>query len=86
MGFVLSALQQDPKSFARTLGIEGRIHAVMALGVPAFRYPNYIDRKEIPGTANLNLCGKYSRPRTLTFSFASQYVKGRYHLQAKRRY
>lgn len=47
MGFVLSALQQDPKSFARTLGIEGRIHAVMALGVPAFRYPNYIDRKEV---------------------------------------
>lgn len=47
MGFVLSALQQDPKSLARTLGIKGRIHAVMALGVPAFRYPNYIDRKEI---------------------------------------
>ena len=47
MGFVLSALQQDPKSLARTLGIEGRIHAVMALGVPAFRYPNYIDRKEV---------------------------------------
>ena len=29
------------------LGISGKIRAGMALGIPAFRYPNYIDRKDI---------------------------------------
>ncbi|NWJ53284.1 MAG: nitroreductase family protein [Bacteroidetes bacterium] len=48
MGFVCSAIKQEKKgSLAKLLGIEGTIHAGMALGMPLFRYPNYIDRKEI---------------------------------------
>ncbi len=47
MGFVLSALQQDGKRLNRELGIQGKIHAIMALGMPAFRYPHYIDREDI---------------------------------------
>lgn len=44
-GFVCSAIQQDRKShLEKMLGIEGQIHAGMALGMPAFRYVNYIDR------------------------------------------
>lgn len=47
-GFVCSAVEQEGKgSLEKALGIEGRIHAGMALGMPAFRYVNYIDRKEI---------------------------------------
>lgn len=47
-GFVCSAIQQDKKNqLSELLGIKGRIHAGMALGMPAFKYPNYIDRKEI---------------------------------------
>lgn len=47
MGFVLSALKQDKHpTLARMLGLKGRkICAVMALGIPQFRYPNYIDRE-----------------------------------------
>ncbi len=46
MGFVLTALRQDKEAkLAGRLGLEGRrICAVMALGMPQFRYPNYIDR------------------------------------------
>lgn len=46
MGFVLTALRQDKQAkLAGMLGLEGRrICAVMALGMPQFRYPNYIDR------------------------------------------
>lgn len=47
-GFVCSAIQQNGKgNLEKILGIEGRIHSGMALGMPAFRYLNYIDRKEI---------------------------------------
>lgn len=47
-GFVLMAIKQDNKNaLAKALGIEGTIHAGMALGMPAFRFPNYIDKKEI---------------------------------------
>lgn len=47
MGFVLTALRQDrKKGLNRLLGIDGEIHAIMALGMPAFRYPRYADRKE----------------------------------------
>lgn len=48
MGFVLIATRQDKKGgLNKMLGLEGRrICAVMALGMPQFRYPNYIDRKE----------------------------------------
>lgn len=46
MGFVLTAVRQDKESLAKLLHLEGRrICAVMALGMPEFRYPNYIDRK-----------------------------------------
>ena len=47
-GFVCSAVEQDRnRRRAKMLGISGKIHAGMALGIPAFRYPNYIDRKDI---------------------------------------
>ncbi len=49
MGFVMMAVRQDKeKGLNKMLGIEGRrIGAVMALGMPEFRYPNYIDRKPV---------------------------------------
>lgn len=48
MGFVLVAIKQENKdSLAKSLGINGKIHAVMALGMPSFRYPNYTDRNDI---------------------------------------
>lgn len=47
MGFVLTAIKQEGKdTLAKALGIEGKIHAIMALGMPAFIYPKYADRKE----------------------------------------
>lgn len=52
MGFVLTALKQKgQKKFTRQFGIEGRhIHAIMALGIPEFAYPNYVDRKPMEVT------------------------------------
>ncbi|MEG2514225.1 MAG: nitroreductase family protein [Bacteroidaceae bacterium] len=48
MGFVLTAIKQDKKKeLAKMFGIDGSIHAIMALGIPTFRYANYTDRKEI---------------------------------------
>ena len=47
-GFVCSAVEQDRnRRLAKMLGISGKIRAGMALGIPAFRYPNHIDRKDI---------------------------------------
>ena len=47
-GYVINAVRRDKKNgLARMLGIEGTIHAGMALGMPDFTFPNYIDRKEI---------------------------------------
>lgn len=47
-GFVCAAAARDKKKrLARLLGIQGTIHAGMALGMPAFLYPNYIDKKDI---------------------------------------
>lgn len=44
-GFVCSAIKQDNSGrLAEQLGIHGKIHAGMALGMPSFRYPNYVDR------------------------------------------
>lgn len=50
MGFVLTALRQDKKKeLCKVLGLDGRrICAVMALGMPQFRYPNYIGRTPSP--------------------------------------
>lgn len=46
-GFVLAAVKQDGKgSLEKALGIDGTIRAGMALGIPEFRFPNYIDKKE----------------------------------------
>ena len=40
MGFVLTAIRQEGKdTLAKTLGIDGKIQAIMALGIPAFKYP-----------------------------------------------
>ena len=48
LGFVCAAIKQDKHgSLANSLGIDGTIHSAMALGMPVFRYLNYIDRKEI---------------------------------------
>lgn len=47
-GFFLSALAQDKKDkFLKSIGIQGKVHAGMALGMPLFLYPNYIDKKPI---------------------------------------
>lgn len=50
MGFVLTAVRQDKSDALLTmLGLRGRrIAAVMALGMPEFRYPNYVDRDSAP--------------------------------------
>ncbi|MGL5318523.1 MAG: nitroreductase family protein [Bacteroidales bacterium] len=48
MGFVYMAIQQaGGEALAKSLGIDGTIHAAMAMGMPAFRFPNYIDKKEV---------------------------------------
>ncbi len=48
MGFVLAATKQDKSNgLNKILGINGKIHSAMALGMPSFRYPNYIDRKDM---------------------------------------
>lgn len=48
MGFVLTALRRDKKNkLARSLGINGEIKAIMALGMPEFSYTNYSDRKDL---------------------------------------
>jgi nitroreductase/NAD-dependent dihydropyrimidine dehydrogenase PreA subunit len=47
-GFILMAIRQDKKGkLANLLGIDGKVCAGMALGMPQFRYPNYIDRVDI---------------------------------------
>ncbi|GBU08218.1 hypothetical protein AwDysgo_15490 [Bacteroidales bacterium] len=47
-GFVCSAMKQSGGGkLAQELGIEGSIHAGMALGMPSFKYPNFIDKQDI---------------------------------------
>jgi len=46
-GFVLQAIKQKKGKLEKLLGINGKIMAGMALGIPLFQYPNYIDRKDI---------------------------------------
>jgi hypothetical protein len=46
-GFVLRATKVRRKKLEKMLGINGDIHAGMALGMPKFEYLNYIDRKDI---------------------------------------
>lgn len=50
-GFVCAAVKQDrKKKLNKLLGIKGTLHAGMALGIPSFHYPNYIDKKDIKVT------------------------------------
>jgi Nitroreductase len=47
-GFVYEANRMDRKKrLNKALGIEGKIQAGMALGMPSFEFDNYIDRKPI---------------------------------------
>lgn len=49
MGFVMTAVRRDKgDALPKMLGLaaDRRIGAIMALGMPQFRYPNYTDRKE----------------------------------------
>lgn len=47
-GFVLTASRADKKNrLARRFGIDGTIHAGMALGMPEFLFPNRIDKKPL---------------------------------------
>lgn len=47
-GFVCSAAGMDRKEkLQKLLGIEGKIHAGIALGMPSFRFDKYIDKKEL---------------------------------------
>ncbi|MCD8080530.1 MAG: nitroreductase family protein [Bacteroides sp.] len=47
-GFVCRAIDEDKKKrINHLLGIEGEIHAGMAMGMPQFHYPNYMDKEEI---------------------------------------
>ena len=42
-----TAIHQENKgTLANMLGINGTIHAAMALGMPEFRFSNYIDKKD----------------------------------------
>lgn len=48
MGFVLTAIREDRgNGLGKTLHIDGAIKSVMALGIPAFNYGNYTDRKDV---------------------------------------
>ena len=47
-GFVCSAAGMDRQNkVQKLLGIEGKIHAGIALGMPSFRFDKYIDKKEV---------------------------------------
>lgn len=51
-GYVCISIELDKKKkLAKLLNIDGRIHAGMALGMPAFTFPKYVDRKD----ANVNI-------------------------------
>lgn len=47
-GYVCISIDLDKKQkLAKLLNIEGKIHAGMALAMPAFKFPKYIDRKDV---------------------------------------
>lgn len=47
-GFVYTAIKMDKKKrIKKLLGINGKIYAGMALGMPSFKFSNYIDKKDI---------------------------------------
>lgn len=50
-GFLCTALQQDKKNrIPELLGITGTVHAGMAMGMPSFKFENYIDKEDIKVT------------------------------------
>lgn len=50
-GYVCIAIGLDKKrKLANLLNIDGEIYAGMALGMPAFKFPKYVDRKDIDVT------------------------------------
>lgn len=47
-GFLCTAIKEDKTdSIKNYLGIDGIVHAGMALGIPEFRFVNYVDRDQI---------------------------------------
>lgn len=47
-GFLCTAIKEDKAdSIKNYLGIDGEVHAGMALGMPEFRFVNYVDRDEM---------------------------------------
>lgn len=47
-GYVCIAVDFDKKrKLAKLLNVEGKIHAGMALSMPAFKFPKYTDRREL---------------------------------------
>ncbi|MEG1635003.1 MAG: nitroreductase family protein [Rikenellaceae bacterium] len=59
-GFVCVAIKRDKKNkLAKMLGIDGTIHAGMAMGMPLFKYPKYIDRRDIKVTRINETASKY---------------------------
>ena len=46
-GYICAASDMSKKPLAELLGINGTIHAGMALGMPTLNYPNYVDKKDI---------------------------------------
>lgn len=50
-GFLCTAIKEDKTdSIKNYLGIDGEVHAGMALGMPEFRFVNYVDRDEMKVT------------------------------------
>ena len=48
MGFLCSAIRLDKRGeLAKVLGINGTIHAAMALGIPQFNFKQYMDRTDL---------------------------------------
>lgn len=44
MGFVIRAIRKYGSSkFSQITGVNGKVQAIMALGIPAFKYPQYIE-------------------------------------------
>ena len=44
MGFVVRAIRKCGKrTFSQITGVEGKVQAIMALGIPVFKYPRYIE-------------------------------------------
>lgn len=45
MGYVIRAIAKDGSgTFSRMTGVDEKIHAIMAPGVPSFQYPRYTER------------------------------------------